>query len=139
MSRQCPKRTTVPSSRRDKPPGVTNYAMHVDFDKTERLRQLAESTETFEGVTVGSMSLSIDANKQDETWNITNLDLGDPTARRGEQKLAASGPYPGDDLTNDETFSGQRFHIYQTSPTHHCILDKARRTENDVLVPSDLL
>lgn len=25
------------------------------------------------------------------------LDLGDSTARRGEQKLAASGPYPGDD------------------------------------------
>ncbi|KAG1790266.1 uncharacterized protein HD556DRAFT_1242511, partial [Suillus plorans] len=30
MSRQCPKRITVPSTHKDKPPGVPNYAMHIE-------------------------------------------------------------------------------------------------------------
>ncbi|KAG1758610.1 hypothetical protein EDD22DRAFT_747556, partial [Suillus occidentalis] len=65
--------------------------------------------------------------------------LGDPLADHAGEVLARHAPYPGDDLSNEKTFSGQCFVVYQTTDTHHVIMDGARRLEDDLLVPSDLL
>ncbi|KAG2106852.1 hypothetical protein BD769DRAFT_1366511 [Suillus cothurnatus] len=60
--------------------------------------------------------------------------LGDPLARRAEELLVINTPYPGDDISDGETFSAGQFTIYQTSETHHVIMD-----EEDLLVPSSHL
>jgi hypothetical protein len=154
MSHQCPKRTNVPSNRRDRPPGVPSYAMHVDTGETERLRVLADSTESIEELTVGSMQLECegevtqdnggwtntdswdwpsesgsdqdgDRSRYDLTSKVTPAPLGDPLARRAEELLAINTPYPGDDISNGETFLAGRFTVYRTSETHHVIMDGA--------------
>ncbi|KAG2118471.1 hypothetical protein DEU56DRAFT_699008, partial [Suillus clintonianus] len=78
-------------------------------------------------------------NNEPRTDEIGDVPLGDPLAERAEHLLASHAPYPGDDLEKEESFSGQRFIVYRTSDTHHVILDGARRSEEDLLVPSDLL
>ncbi|KAG1810085.1 uncharacterized protein HD556DRAFT_1204116, partial [Suillus plorans] len=65
--------------------------------------------------------------------------LGDPIAERAEQLLALYAPYPGDDLENETSFSGQRFVIYRTSDTHYVVMDGARRLEEDLVVPITLI
>ncbi|KAG2157806.1 uncharacterized protein EDB93DRAFT_1101114 [Suillus bovinus] len=61
MSRQCPKRTNVPSGRRDKPPGVPNYAVHIDTQNDPR--KLEDCTELISEIPLCGISLGVsDAN-----------------------------------------------------------------------------
>ncbi|KAG1853451.1 hypothetical protein DFJ58DRAFT_619974, partial [Suillus subalutaceus] len=64
------------------------------------------------------------------------VSLGDPLAERARQLLAQRAPYSGDDLSNEGTFSRQCFVVYQTSETHHVVMDGARRLEEDLLLDS---
>ncbi|KAG1850686.1 hypothetical protein F4604DRAFT_1592793 [Suillus subluteus] len=86
------------------------------------------------------MSLCYDAPTLEErrTLTVSDVLLGDPWAERAQQLLALQAQYPGDDLSNEDTFTGQRFVVYQTSDTNHVIMDGARRLEDDLLVPSYL-
>ncbi|KAG2123107.1 hypothetical protein BD769DRAFT_1359789, partial [Suillus cothurnatus] len=80
-----------------------------------------------------------DRSRNDLTSKVTPAPLGDPLARRAEELLAINTPYPGDDISNGETFSAGRFTVYRTSETHHVIMDGARQKEEDLLVPSSHL
>ncbi|KAG2123515.1 hypothetical protein BD769DRAFT_1359454, partial [Suillus cothurnatus] len=114
--------------------------MRVELNDVERLRDLAESTETIPEVSVGSMSILCEtAGEPNAKWRVTSVPLGDPLSERAEQLLVQHAPYPGDDLENERSFSDQRFVIYRTSDTHHVIMDGARRSEEDLLVPTRLL
>ncbi|KAG1883502.1 hypothetical protein F4604DRAFT_1544844, partial [Suillus subluteus] len=106
--------------------------------ETERLLTLAESTEVVPEVTVGSMSLCYEEPTDLETISpvVADVPLGDPLAEQAQQLLAQQAPYPGDDLSNKSTFSGQRFVVYRTSDTHHVVMDGARRLEEDLLLDS---
>ncbi|KAG2742092.1 hypothetical protein P692DRAFT_20749485, partial [Suillus brevipes Sb2] len=86
-----------------------------------------------------SLSYEKDTENPELTSGITDVPLGDPLAEHAQQALARRAPYPGDDLSNEESFSGQRFVVYRTSDTHHVVLDGARRLEEDLLLPSHLL
>ncbi|KAG2119711.1 uncharacterized protein F5147DRAFT_563758 [Suillus discolor] len=73
------------------------------------------------------------------TWGVADEPIGDPLARRAEELLRRDAPYPGDDLTNEETFSDERFLIYRISDTRHVIMDHASYLEDEVEIPSYLL
>ncbi|KAG2152977.1 uncharacterized protein EDB93DRAFT_1102748 [Suillus bovinus] len=134
---QCPKRTNVPSGRRDRPPGVPNYAVHIETPQ----RDEDDGTELISEIPLCGIVLGYDDPKQSiqRTWGIVDEPLGDPTARWVEQVLRQSVPYPGDDLTNDETFSSERFLIYRVSETHHVIMDQGSHLREDIEIPSSLL
>ncbi|KAG2339213.1 hypothetical protein BDR05DRAFT_892254 [Suillus weaverae] len=86
-----------------------------------------------------SLSYETTTEQTEHTSGISNVPLGDLLAEHAEQVLAHRAPYPGDDLSNEESFSGQRFVVYRTSETHHIVMDRARRLEDNLLVPSSLL
>ncbi|KAG1871350.1 hypothetical protein DFJ58DRAFT_652577, partial [Suillus subalutaceus] len=65
--------------------------------------------------------------------------IGDPLAHQAEQLLRLHAPYPGDDLVDEETFSEERFLVYQTSDTHHLIMDRGSHLADDLEIPSHLL
>ncbi|KAG1788017.1 uncharacterized protein HD556DRAFT_1199657, partial [Suillus plorans] len=65
--------------------------------------------------------------------------IGDPLARRAEEILRQSAPYPGDNLTSEETFAKDRFLIYRISAVRHIIMDHGTHLKEELEIPSFLL
>lgn len=141
MSRQCPKWTTVPSTHKDKPPGVPNYAMHIETGLDGERQALEDSTELITEIPLNVALLQYEIPKKPvyRTWGVADEPIGDPLARRAEEILRQSAPYPGDDLTSEETFAKDRFLIYRILAVRHIIMDHGTHLKEELEIPSFLL
>ncbi|EPQ49925.1 hypothetical protein GLOTRDRAFT_134456 [Gloeophyllum trabeum ATCC 11539] len=51
LSRNCPEGYAMKPRREDKPPGVENFNVNIDLSNTEKLKDLAETTEATDSIT----------------------------------------------------------------------------------------
>ncbi|KAG1756928.1 hypothetical protein EDD22DRAFT_850364 [Suillus occidentalis] len=139
QSRHCPEKNNVKGDSPGKPPGVSSYGIHVDLDEVDRLRDLADMTEAGNGLFVGAMSCADMAPQPTKELHLDRM--GDPLAERA--RILLSGTlYPGDDPTNADLLSCDRFFLYRVSSTEYTIMDAGTldkpvlRDRPMVLVPS---
>ncbi|KAG5634082.1 hypothetical protein H0H81_003468, partial [Sphagnurus paluster] len=127
LSRNCPKGNSVHSSRRG-PPGIASFNIGVDLEEAERLRDLAEATET---IHLGAISVGDEM--AHGTWR---TQLGDLAAERAMAVLEGAMPYPGD---GPRAYPGEtRFLVYRTEGGLHALID-TEETEDEVTISTSLL
>lgn len=60
LSRNCPRGNSVQSGRPNRPPGLASNSIGVNFVEVNRLRDLAETTESVDDIQVGMVSHDIE-------------------------------------------------------------------------------
>lgn len=154
ISRQCQKSTLVRSDTPNKPPGLPSFGIHVPQDDPERLRQLAEDTETQDVMFLGSVGLF-----SKETWDLLAKEAHNAYLKRPERHPDEESDASGDedalipsrlfrdpvarkarDLLNGVRYQGDgegleetpwddpdRFHVYQLKCGLYQVKDYHRR------------
>ncbi|EGO04744.1 hypothetical protein SERLA73DRAFT_173936, partial [Serpula lacrymans var. lacrymans S7.3] len=65
--------------------------------------------------------------------------LGDPLGEVAQRLLTEGTPYPGDEVTDRDTYDLGRFSVYRVSDHEHVITDSYRWLEDDVWIPTSFL
>ncbi|KAF5374431.1 hypothetical protein D9615_009051 [Tricholomella constricta] len=135
-ARNCPDNQQVKSPGNG-PPGVANFSLEMRIDETEKLRSLAETTESVETLELGMITMQEDIEHDNPSRPYIHA-MGDPLAERATKDLTDNQPYPGDwtEGTSD------RFLIYRVAGGRHVIFDHMMDYDDlieDVLIPSAFL
>ena len=134
FANQCPEASTIAGGSKGKPPGaVASYSVHVAHE-SERLRDLADSTERINCLQLGTCHLMTESFISSHR-NPTPERMGDPLAMCAKHVLAMCSPYPRDDISTGEVYHQDRFTVYRVSETEHVISDNTRGMNLDWYTP----
>ncbi|KAF5381685.1 hypothetical protein D9615_005450 [Tricholomella constricta] len=140
-ARNCPDNNHVRNPGNSGPPGVANFSLEVTMDEAERLRELAETTESVETIHLGVIGIQDGSSEQETQPRQYVRRMGDPLAERAKQELTKNQPYPGD-RTESADDPDERFLVYRVAGGRHLIFDHMMDYDDeieDVLIPSAFL
>nr|GAT58301.1 gag protein [Mycena chlorophos] len=143
LARNCPKRTTVTSKRKGKPPGIGVRATRFN-DESHTLYEASDVLESMQAAAIlfGGSDVEVEEGGGSPVFPDTEIDsehryrtprpIGDIISLYSKFALELAQPFPGELLAQPD-----RFLVYRISDSEYCIMDNVTGLDTEVLA-SDL-